>query len=100
MTNESSSNLSISVPGFTKAKAGRIHRLNRRVLWDLDHCFDIAKEWDSLTSVQKIQLEQYGTEKLLELLELYNRYVSHRIHYRLREKTPEEEEEEDRSGPL
>lgn len=100
-TNNSPSKLSFSVPDSptskTSAKAQHIRRLNgkvRRVLWDIDYIFDIGEQWNSLTAVQKIMLEVYGTDKLLELIELYNRYVSHSIHYRLREKTPEEEEEE------
>jgi hypothetical protein len=54
-----------------KAKAYHIRRLDgkiRQVLWDLDYCFVAAKHWDKLTPVEKILLEEYGTDKLLELL--------------------------------
>jgi hypothetical protein len=98
MDNISSPELKISAldPKSTKAKAHHIRRLNgkiRHVLWELDYCFDAAEHWDNLTPVDKILLEENGTIKLLELLELYNRYVGHSVHYRLREKEPEEEEE-------
>ena len=79
----------------TRVKGKQIQKLNwsvRQALWDLGSCFDIGEQKDRLTSAQKIMLEVYGTEKLLELIELYNRHVSQSIHYRLREKTPEEEE--------
>jgi hypothetical protein len=92
-------NSSVPRPSSTsiKAKAYHIHRLNgkiRHVLWDLDYCFDTAKHWNKLSPVEKILLEEYGTDKLLELIELYNLHVSHSIHYRLREKSPEEEEDD------
>lgn len=88
--------LSFSVPypgSPIIAEAKRIRRLNgkiRHVLWELDYCFDAAEHWDNLTPVDKITLEENGTIKLLELLELYNRYVGHSVHYRLREKEEEE----------
>jgi hypothetical protein len=98
ISNFSSSEINLSLPfPVTRAKAKRIRRLNgkiRQVLWDLDYCFDAAEHWDDLSPVQKILLEEYSTDKLLELIELYNHHVSHSIHYRLREKTPEEEEED------
>jgi hypothetical protein len=97
MNSNPSPEYKISVPSIntTKAKAYHIRRLDgkiRQVLWDLDYCFVAAKHWDKLTPVEKILLEEYGTDKLLELIELYNLHVSHSIHYRLREKTQEEEE--------
>jgi hypothetical protein len=93
----SSFEISLSLTGSTKAKARHIQKLKGKAslaLWDLGRCFDVGEQWNDLTPVQKIVLEDYGTIKLLELIELYNRYVSHSIHYRLREKTPEEEEED------
>jgi hypothetical protein len=103
MENNADGNLRISAPGFIKAKARARHihnlKLNgkaRKAFWDLARCFDIGEQWDELTPVQKMMLEEYGTIKLLELIELYNRQISHSIHYRLREKTPEEEKEKEK----
>jgi hypothetical protein len=81
----------------SRTQAKPIRRLNgkiRQVLWDIDYCFGAAEHWDNLTPIQRISLEEYGTDKLLELIELYNLHVSHSICYRLREKTPDEEEED------
>jgi hypothetical protein len=84
-----------------KAKARRIRWLRlipagRKQAWnilqDLYRIFGTAEEWDNLTPDQRIQLEEYGTEKLLEFIEFCNCHVFHSIHYRLREKEPEEEE--------
>ena len=58
-------------------------------------CFNIGERWDELTPIQKIVVEEYATIKLLELVELYNRHVLRSIHYGLREKTPEEEDEKE-----
>jgi hypothetical protein len=94
--NRSSFEINLSEPGSTNAKAKHIRKLNgkaRSVLRDLDRCFDIGEHWDELSPVQKITFEEYTTGKLLELVDLYNRNVLRSIHYRLREKTPEEEEE-------
>jgi hypothetical protein len=92
--------LNISLPGSipTSAKTKHIGKLNwkaRNALCDLYRCLDLAEQWNSLTQVQKILFEEYATIKLLELIDLYNGHVFHSMHYRLREKTLEEEEEED-----
>jgi hypothetical protein len=89
-------NISVRCYGssVTRAKAKQIRKLNWRVrqaLRDLIICFEIGEQRDKLTSAQKIMLEVYGTEKLLEFIELYNRHVSSSVHYRLREEAPEEE---------
>ena len=52
----------------SRAETKRIHRLNgkiRQVLWNLNYCFEAAKNWDNLTPVEKILLEEYCTIKLL-----------------------------------
>ena len=46
------------------------------------------------TNFQKILLQEHYTSRLLYFLDFGNRYVSRSLHYRLREKTPEEEKEE------
>lgn len=92
----SSFEISLSLTDSTKAKARHIQKLNGKAglaLWDLGRCFDVGEQLNDLTPVQRIVPEEYGTIKLLELIELYNRHVSHSIHYRLREKTTEEEDE-------
>jgi hypothetical protein len=64
-------------------------------LCEVYRAFKLAEEWDNLTPVQKIKLEEFGLDKLQELLELYSRHVSHNgIKYRLREAEPEELEGE------
>jgi hypothetical protein len=82
-----------------KAKAKRIHRLRipiafnekaQQVLWDVGQCFDIAEHWDLLTPAQRIQLEWYYTDKLIELIDLGNEQVNRSLPYRLRERTSEE----------
>ena len=89
-------NFSVPCPSLN-VEAKCIRRLNgkiRHVLWNIDYCFEAAEHWDNLTPIEKILLEGYSTDKILELIELYNRYVGHSVHYRLREKTPDEEEEQ------
>jgi hypothetical protein len=76
------------------AKARRIRNVKkdaiiRRALLDLYSYFSQAEEWNNLTDVQKIKLEEYGTSKLLKFLKIYN-CASHSIYYRLREKELEE----------
>jgi hypothetical protein len=87
----------------SKGKARKVRRLRfipaarkqaANTLKGLYRIFATAEEWDNLTPVQRFQLEEYGTNKVLEFLELYNSHVFHSIHYRLREKEPEEEETE------
>ena len=87
---------------ISRARAKRIHRLANSaekeasyLLSDLLNCIRLGiTYWDHLNNVQKILLQEYYTSRLLYFLDLGNRYVSRSLHYRLREKTQEEEEEE------
>jgi hypothetical protein len=47
--------------------------------------------WDELSPADKIKLETDYREQLLEFIDFGNRYVNSSLHYRLREKEPEEE---------
>jgi hypothetical protein len=84
----------------SKAKTRKLSRLRlilavRTQAWNifqgLYRVIRLAEKWDDLTPFQRIQLEEHGTEKLLEFLEFCNCHVFHGVHYRLREKEPEEE---------
>lgn len=96
--NNSPFEISLSLLHPTRVKAKHIRSLNRKArikLWDMYMCFNIGERWDELTPIQKIVFEEYATIKLLELVALYNRHVLRSIHYGLREKTPEEENEKE-----
>jgi hypothetical protein len=86
---------------ISRARAKRIRRLNSAekeafyLLSDLLNCIRFGiMYWDDLSNVQKILLQEHYTNRLLYFLDFGNRYVSRSLHYRLREKTPEEEKEE------
>jgi len=84
---------------ISRVKARRSHKLAStekegfHLHSDLLNCIRLGVYWDRLSEVQKIQLQEYYTTRLLYFLDFGNRYVSRSLHYRLREKTPEEEEE-------
>jgi hypothetical protein len=85
---------------ISRARAKRIRRLTSAekeafyLLSDLLNCVLLGiTYWDRLSDVQKIQLQEYYTSRLLYFLDFGNQYVSRSLHYRLREKTPEEEED-------
>jgi hypothetical protein len=87
---------------ISRARAKRICKLMQAekeafyLFSDLLNCVRLGiMNWDDLSNVQKIQLQEYYTTRLLYFLDLGNRYVSRSLHYRLREKTPEEEEEQE-----
>jgi hypothetical protein len=83
------------VKKISRAKAKRIRRVDREVnylLEDLCKCFEFANQWNDLTPVQRITLEGYYTDKVLQLLELGSKHVNRSLPYRLREATAEEEE--------
>ena len=64
------------------------------VMQDICSCYDLAvRHWNELSSTQRIMLESRWTDCMLRLLGIGNKSVMHSIHYRLREQTPEEEEE-------
>lgn len=85
---------------ISRAKAKGIRRISfagvdkevNLVLEDLCKCFEFAERWNELTPVQRVMLEEYYTDKVLRLLELGSKYVNRSLPYRLREATPEEEE--------
>jgi hypothetical protein len=83
----------------SKAKAKRIHRLSRgkrdlsTILLDIYSCHEWAKDWNKLSSTERIMLEQKWTDLMLELLRTGNIRVMHSIRYRLREQTREEGDE-------
>jgi hypothetical protein len=82
----------------SKSKARRIRRLAPssieayHLLSDIYMCFGFAAQWNDLTPIQRITLEEYYTDKVLQLLELGNKHINRSLPYRLREATPEEEE--------
>jgi hypothetical protein len=87
---------------ISRARAKRIRRITStekeafHLLSHLLNCIRLGiTYWDQLSNVQKIQLQEYYTTRLLYFLDFGNRYVSRSLHYRLREKTPEEEEEQE-----
>ena len=90
---------------ISRARAKRIRRLNSAeneavyLLSDLLNCIRFGiMYWDDLSNVQKILLQEHYTSRLLYLLDFGNRYVSRSLHYRLREKTPEDEKEKKQEG--
>jgi hypothetical protein len=88
-----------SVPS-PKATAKKIHRLSRgngdlgTILLDIYSCIEQAKHWDKLSPTERIMLEQKWTDLLLKLLGIGNSRLMHSLCYKLREQTPEEDEEE------
>ena len=82
-----------------KAKAKKIIQLGRnsrnldRTLLDINSCYRRAKHWNKLPHVKRILVELRWTELMLELLGIGNSAVMHSIRYKLREQTPEEDEE-------
>jgi hypothetical protein len=83
-----------------KAKAKKIRHLGSRL--DLEHtlmeiraCYMMTKHWNKLAQAERIMLELRWTDLMLRLLGIGNNDVMHSIHYRLREHTPEEDEEQD-----
>jgi hypothetical protein len=81
-----------------KAKAKKISQLGHnsslgRTLLDIYSCYRRAKHWDKLPHAKRILLELRWTELMLELLGIGNSTVMHSLRYKLREETPEEDEE-------
>jgi hypothetical protein len=61
------------------------------MLSDFLNCIRLGVlHWARLGDVQKVQLQEYYTTRLLNFLVVGNRYVRS-LNYSLREKTPEEE---------
>jgi hypothetical protein len=83
----------------SKAKAKRIHQLDRsdgnlhRALLDVYTCYNIARHWKDLTPTERIMVESGWTDSVLRLLSIGNNTVMRSLRYRLREQTPEEDEE-------
>lgn len=83
-----------------KATAKKIQLLSRgnrdlgRTFSDIYSCAERAKYWSKLSPAERIILEQKWTDLMLELLKTGNVRVMHSLRYRLREQTPEEDEEE------
>ena len=78
--------------GIRRISFARVEKEVNLVLEDIRNCFEFAESWNDLTPSQRISLEEYYTHKVLHLLELGSKYVSRSLPYRLREATPEEEE--------
>ena len=78
--------------GIRRISFARVEKEVNLVLKDLCKCFEFAAQWNDLTPVQIVMLEEYYTNKVLHLLELGSKYVNRSLPYRLREATPEEEE--------
>ena len=78
--------------GIRRISFARVEKEAKLVLKDLCKCFEFAARWNDLTPAQRILLEEYYTDKVLQLLELGSKCVNRSIPYRLREATPEEEE--------
>jgi hypothetical protein len=90
----------VSSDPIPKAIAKKIRRLNRgngNLNWILQRiisCHEKAKHWDDLSPPERIMLELEWADSLLALLSIGNFLVTRSIRYRLREQTPEEDEEE------
>ena len=93
-------NKSVRFGPISKARAKKIHRLTQgnrdlgTILLDIYSCYERAKHWNKLSRMKRIVLEQKWTDLMLELLKTGNGRVMHSLQYRLREQTPEEDEEE------
>jgi hypothetical protein len=68
-------------------------RLNR-ILLDVCWCYEKSKNHRNLSSSERIMVESKWTDSILELLAIGNTTVMQSIRYRLREQTPEEDDEE------
>jgi hypothetical protein len=85
---------------YHKATAKEIRRLSRgdrnfsRRLLRIIFCYEKAKHWEDLSPIERIMLELEGTDSIDGLLSIGNTNIMHSIRYRLREQTPEEDEEE------
>jgi hypothetical protein len=93
-------NKSVRFGPISKARAKKIHRLTQgntdlgTILLDIYSCYERAKHWNKLSRMERIMLEQKWTDLMLELLKTGNGRVMHSLQYRLREQTPEEDEEQ------
>jgi hypothetical protein len=83
----------------SKARAKKIYRLSPsdrnlgQILSQIISCYKRAKHWDDLSPVERITLELKWTDLMLELLSFGNSQVMRSLRYRLREQSPEEDEE-------
>jgi hypothetical protein len=80
----------------SKARAGTIWRFNQAldpVFADLYACYVAAQSWNDLSPAERIITESKWTNTILKLLSIGNRRVMRSLGYRLREQTPEEDEE-------
>jgi hypothetical protein len=85
------------IPKATAKKIRRLHRGNGKLNWILQRiisCHEKAKHWEDLSPTERIMLEIEWTDSMDGLLSVGNRKIMHSIRYKLREQTPEEDEEE------
>jgi hypothetical protein len=82
-----------------RARTKKIHRLSQsdrdlgQILSQTMSCYKGVKRWDDLSPVERITLELKWTDLMLTLLSFGNSQVMRSLRYRLREQTPEEDEE-------
>jgi hypothetical protein len=82
-----------------KARAKEINQLSRdserlcQTLLDIYSRYRRTIHWNKLPHAEHIQFELRWTELMLELLGIGNNTVMLSLHYKLREQTPEEDEE-------
>jgi hypothetical protein len=85
------------IPKATAKKIWRLDRGDGKLNWILQRiisCLEKAKHWDDLSPPERIMLELEWADSLLALLSIGNFLVARSIRFRLREQTPEEDEEE------